>query len=418
MSVSLKKVLLPPYCYQSCWIMLTYLAIAVVFASLPWHTDLSFVCSVAIVIASIAAYKNKPLFAEKTDKIYFVLFLFFLAFASLSLFYNLNHINGYIRIILWIACFLVGFFFSKLAPEHNFNFIIFLIISLVFSMLIGFSLNYLNDFNIYQATRVKLFFLTPSRLALASALAMFFCMDRLFKQKTATNKVLAFLGVNIFFLLIILSSTRTLIICALACALIFIFLAGAKKLKNALLLIAALLAITVGYFIIVSNVDPAISNRLLSSVTNVTEDTTFKTRIPIWKAGVEGIKEKPIVGHGFKQYPKIYEKYLEKHEKELKLIDQNYDKTAKHAHNIFLGRAFEIGIPAAMLFFIIYIFTLFKAYKKNLNIAWVGVFLTFYLLIGLLDDSISRISDAFMLIILGAVAAYHNKYKEKPLRGK
>lgn len=125
-----------------------------------------------------------------------------------------------------------------------------------------------------------------------------------------------------------------------------------------ILLIAACLLVT----------NPKLNDRFLSIFS--LEKGGNMTRIHIWQASLNMIKDKPVLGIGLGVFPAVYPDYAPPSAKK--------DQTFAFAHNIFLQMATELGLIGFVLFFLAFALTYFLAYKlaKSGNSFYQGIFAT------------------------------------------
>lgn len=105
----------------------------------------------------------------------------------------------------------------------------------------------------------------------------------------------------------------------------------------------------------------AIKDRLFGSETEVISaepdklDKSSENRIILWRAGGKMILESPILGKGFKGFPKLKSQYTEREVKE------------SDPHNTYIYIASQMGLPAMILFILIlaYSFHLGRTLSRN-----------------------------------------------------
>lgn len=150
----------------------------------------------------------------------------------------------------------------------------------------------------------------------------------------------------------------------------------------------------------------------------------FSNRVPMWKAAIEVIKDRPLIGYGWgmKKYPRILDekKYLNKWKTEKPELYNLYinHKDAIPPHNIFLEIALQSGLFGLISFFAfigIYLIYLIKASIKynsdidrNFFIIIVGGILSSFIVVNLFSDALGGISQKVLFVVLGAGAAWMN----------
>ena len=93
----------------------------------------------------------------------------------------------------------------------------------------------------------------------------------------------------------------------------------------------------------------------IKSITNITSDASNVERINRWKSAVRMIREKPVTGWGPGTYQFQYASYQFSHERSV--ISTNFGDSG-NAHSEYLGVMVESGIPGAILFILIVIFSI------------------------------------------------------------
>ncbi|MBA2133681.1 O-antigen ligase family protein [Capillibacterium thermochitinicola] len=113
-------------------------------------------------------------------------------------------------------------------------------------------------------------------------------------------------------------------------------------------------------------INPTLNDRFLSIFS--LDKGGNMTRIHIWQASLNMIKDKPLQGVGLGVFPAVYLEYAPPAAKK--------EKTFAFAHNIFLQMAAELGLPGFLLFSLAFAHTYFLAYKltKSGNPFYQGIF--------------------------------------------
>ena len=119
--------------------------------------------------------------------------------------------------------------------------------------------------------------------------------------------------------------------------------------------------------------NPKLNDRFLSIFSLEKEGN--RTRIHIWQASLNMIKDKPLLGIGLGVFPSVYLDYTPP--------AADKDDIFAFAHNIFLQIAAEFGLIGLLLFLLAFALTYFLAYKlaKTGNPFYQGIFAT---LVGIL----------------------------------
>jgi O-antigen ligase len=163
-------------------------------------------------------------------------------------------------------------------------------------------------------------------------------------------------------------------------------------------------------------------------ITNISEelknDSGLTNRIALWKAGMDILKDRPILGYGwgidkFKKLthqenkqklwknkrPYVYELFFEKNEFLL-------------PHNIFLDIAIQsglVGVASFLSFLLMYIFYIIKIGTRsdsdteyNFLIIIVGGIILIFMITNFLNSELCRTSGKIFFAVLGAGAAWIN----------
>jgi O-antigen ligase len=326
----------------------------------------------------------------------------FAVYAGLTLVATLLHpetLTNYLIIVLWVGCIVSGFMYSRVWPGHTHGYFLAIPAGIIVSVIIAVFLDG-NASALWQGHRLKLLAIHPARLALYGAAGLFFCLQAAFYAGSRWISA-CFAGVSLLLCgLIYLTGTRSVILLlpvGLAC-LVFT-LPRERRLRLGL----ALLILVLGWiaFVWISK-QQVISNRVISAV-RVTSDQTFLTRVRIWEAGWEAFKDSPLIGYGVKAYSRIYSDYLDRHRDNWnEQYRGKYDSSAKNVHNMLLARLLEGGILGAAGFFLFYFCGILAAVKGPPQSRWIVSLLIFYLGIGLMDDTLFRRNDSFVIFILGS----------------
>ena len=223
------------------------------------------------------------------------------------------------------------------------------------------------------------FFLNPNtHAALVNMLALpcVVFMLILFSQNKSFAKWAGILFVGfILFYSIAISQSRGVIL-AFSISFIFVFFTLQNH-TSRIAKLATVLTIVVSFFIANIYTDSGVSHRIetLSDPTSAGSD-----RLVIWQAGLEMLKDKPLLGTGIGTFWLVYPKYR----------SDSDDSGGFHAHNDYLQLAIEAGLPGAFLFVLIIIslgHMVWKLLKCNLLlpkhryelVAFFGALITLFL---------------------------------------
>jgi len=138
-----------------------------------------------------------------------------------------------------------------------------------------------------------------------------------------------------------------------------------KKLRRIIMAAFILLLISYGFLFINKDSGWVQGNTYLRRSTQFSlDDSTAITRFMSWKWGLQGFKEKPILGYGLNQFAIPYNKYLEPAYYNYAPGENYFDR----AHNIIielLATTGVIGTSIYLLFLIVIFYSIFKYYKKD-----------------------------------------------------
>lgn len=156
-----------------------------------------------------------------------------------------------------------------------------------------------------------------------------------------------------------------------------------------------------------------INNKHFQHLTNKIYESIFKDpRYPIWEVGINNIKEKPLTGGGFGR-------------EAFKLRNSEFSRNYPfgwHAHNMFLNKGVQMGIPGIVVFALLFIF-LIKRFiticnhlsneRQRLIFPIVGIVATFGIILkNLTDDFFVRDQAWLFWIIVTAIMSTFD-YKNK-----
>ncbi len=158
----------------------------------------------------------------------------------------------------------------------------------------------------------------------------------------------------------------------------------------------------------------------------VRSEDGFSNRISLWRAAVDIIKDRPLLGYGWgmKKFPKLVQqvKFLEKWRVDKPSVYNTYT-TYKGVnlppHNLFLEIAIQsglLGLAAVIIFIGIYLYSIIKETLRRssetdnnfLVILIGGTFLSFFIM-NLMNNELGNVSGKILFVVLGAGAAWINR---------
>ena len=155
----------------------------------------------------------------------------------------------------------------------------------------------------------------------------------------------------------------------------------------------------------------------------------FSNRMPAWKAAIDIIKDKPILGYGWgiKKFKELVyqEKFLERWRESKPSVYEFYTVTVKDTffppHNLFLEIVVQsglLGLVAFIIFIGIYLFSLIKETLRrssetdnNFSVILIGGTFLSFMIMNLMNDELGNVSGKILFVVLGASAAW---MKNKP----
>ncbi|CAK7046167.1 MAG: hypothetical protein DELT_00832 [Desulfovibrio sp.] len=370
------------------------------FFALPLQSDTTALI-VAVTLVAIAVTKKRalgPRLFAPSIKWPLLAVVFYVLIALAAAVCNMAVIREFPRMVLWLCCVFSGAVFGLVFPRNGGRYMWGALVGIAVSFAVAVLFYGYDASAIWHDGRLKLFALHPSRLAVYAAVAFLFLLHRAVTGKTR-ERLLAVAGALFLLFILVKTNTRGNLF-MLPIGLLFLGVALPKcywKRFGLALLVCAVL--TSGA--IWTAKDTVTGKRLVSVVTDVTEDPNFISRQPIWEAGWESFKESPLIGHGYHSYRALHAAYVQKHGPELQARYGGYEKTVKQAHNIVLGRLVDTGLLGAVAFFFFYAAAILAAWRGAQENKWLVAPLVFYLGMSMLDDGLFRMNDAFILFIAG-----------------
>ncbi len=183
--------------------------------------------------------------------------------------------------------------------------------------------------------------------------ASFYC---LFTFKRLYFKLFFLVFILMQLLTIYLSSSRSSLI-ALILAFFVSFLIFIKKRKNSLIYaFSTIISISILIFILVNFLP---SNRF-SQIFNLNEGSSL-ARKEFYRASLEIIKERPLLGHGLEQAGHRFVKYYKPDWALFSKINDYPDR----AHNIVLDTIINIGIIGFLVYLLLFSYFFYFLFKKN-----------------------------------------------------
>ena len=144
------------------------------------------------------------------------------------------------------------------------------------------------------------------------------------------------------------------------------------------------------------------------SVQKINRDQSIQQRLNYYVAGIQGIKDKPLLGHGIGNWKVVGNKYLNEHIERYSI--------PKHAHNDFVQTFAEVGFIGFLLFSSFFAFIILKLFKSHKSIDKFGISIILFSITAYLIDSnlnfpFERPTSIFNIIYLTAFIVSLNPTK-------
>jgi len=378
----------------------------ILFAHITTSSKLSKIAWITALLGFFSIWKKSSTIADllhRTDFKIIIPYCIYTLAAIISCIINSCDLDSYLQICLWTACLASGYALAYLIPEHNYDFVLGAIIAILFSVTILLPIYYALgiESKLYSGYRLELLTGAPGRLALYSSLILFYAFYKIDRDNFATFFTWS-MCIVMFSIIVYSTNARSIII------ILPISIAAYGIMRYGRITLRALfyttLCITIFTSLVILNKNSTSSQRLVSVITDIRNDPTFRSRLPIWEAGVWGFKQAPWFGNGIDSYQSIHASYQLEHAENLAIRHPNYEKSIASAHNIILGRLVDTGLFGTTAFLIFYVFALRQAIHAPARDRWIAAFLIFYLLIGLFGDNLRGYNTSFVYFLIGIVA--------------
>lgn len=379
-----------------------YLAVLALFFFLPLHSDPSISIVLSALLGLLAT--DKPYLPSGLSLCALAAFLGYGLVAFIASAHSMETLSKYPIVVLWACAIVAGMLFSRLYPDHQYNFFLATALAILLSLGIA-AVQGFGASQFWHDGRLKLLAVHPSRLALYCAVTLLFCLHSAVMARHAKGKVFFLIIAAAMAFCLYLTNTRGVILIVpigILCLVPSLPVAYRKPFLAAFLIMCTF----AGAFLWITK-DTPLSKRVVSAITSPADDATFRSRLPIWEAAWEVFKEKPLIGHGVKSYSGLHKEYLTAHKAEWDVkYAGSYEQSAKNAHNIILGRLVESGTWGALFFMLFYGVVTVAAFRLSLQQRWIAAFFVFYLGIGMFDDTLFRRNDAFVFFLAGTVLGF------------
>lgn len=137
------------------------------------------------------------------------------------------------------------------------------------------------------------------------------------------------------------------------------------KVKRLALGTVGVCVILLGFLVTTDLSDTLFENNALERYANISiADIKTYPRYYSWKAGIEGIAERPLLGWGIEQYGVVSEKYTDPVVYNPSVI-RNLELWSDRPHNIFIGYGIYGGIPLLTLFVALLAFAYYGLFART-----------------------------------------------------
>lgn len=378
----------------------------ILFAHITTSSQLTKIAWITALLGFLSIWKNSTIvdLLRRTDLKIIMSYATYAIIAVTSCIINSSSLNAYLQICLWTACLISGYTLAYLVPEHHYAFIRGALIALLFSIAILLPTYHALgiESKLYSSYRLTLLTGAPGRLALYSSLILFYAIYKI-NRNDYMHFAIWSTCIVVFSAITYLTNARSCIILLPVSLIIY----GIMKYERITLrvFLYTIFCITIFTGLITLNKDSVSSQRLVSVITDTRNDPTFRSRLPIWEAGIWAFKQAPWFGSGIDSYQVVHASYQQEHAEELPIRYPNYEKHIASAHNIVLGRLVDTGLFGTTAFLIFYAFALRQATRAPTKDRWVAAFLLFFLLIGVFGDNLRGYNTSSVFYFLIGITA-------------
>ena len=366
--------------------------------------------SVILLLTAIAVTRKYKLqLFEKPWKPLFISFSMFvlIAFASSFLLNDpVKDSSGFGRILIWIACLMPGFIFSRAFPDHDYKFLkpLMFILPLTFLITTAVNVSGFHTFPTFLGGQMVMFTATPSRLGIICVFILLYSLSLFLFSRQKTQKAMYAILAFILLVMIYMTLSRTILFFTPFAILFLMFsLPASCHRKKILPFVGICFLIGVVVFAFATGKQ---QQRVFEALENPLEASTVISRMPLWEIGWKSFEAAPLFGHGVQSYKTLNKSYMAEHREELLGKYKFVEESNWHAHNIILGKLVDTGIAGTICFFIFYglgFYYSLRAAKPESR--WPAAFFAFYFLVGMMDDSLARLNDSFVIMLIGFAAA-------------
>jgi len=155
-------------------------------------------------------------------------------------------------------------------------------------------------------------------------------------------------------------------------SIVFLFKLESKKIKYGIVSFLFLLVVIFGLAFQNKEAEWVKNNSILHRLTSITlSGGTARTRLISWEAGLNALKERPVMGFGMENYYYAFDKYFQADYYNIASTETWFDR----AHNMVMENLVAhgiFGILAYLSIFIVTLIYLYKMYKKDSEQNWLS----------------------------------------------
>lgn len=196
-----------------------------------------------------------------------------------------------------------------------------------------------------------------------------------------------------------------LIIAAVLGGLLWLYELGARGRKGALVFLAAVIVLIMGFYA-VRNTAFIQESPNLSRFATITV-SSLDTRFKIWDMAVEGAKERPLTGWGHEGFNYVFNGH---YDPSLYGQESWFDR----AHNIYLDWLVTGGVPALLLFLLLGGSALVAVYRARQLKAWERVLILSTLMVYAIQG-LAVFDNLFTYIPIAMLLAYAHMLRSRPI---
>jgi O-antigen ligase len=146
--------------------------------------------------------------------------------------------------------------------------------------------------------------------------------------------------------------------------------------------------------------------RLCNTIKDPLNDPTFKSRVPMWIAAIDGFKESPFIGKSMRGFKEFHAEYIDMNYEELQIrLGYEIEKKAySHPHNAYLAALHGWGLIGCGLILAVFVHATCISLRRKEYLAMYAI--VFMLAYGVFDVRFqSKTGDLFLFFPLGTAYA-------------